>query len=92
MNQQNGLSEKELMQDLLASEKQVCSAYNVGITESSCNNLRQHLTNCLNDTQEIQMEIFQAMNKRGWYQTKKAQPQDVQTAKTKYAQELQQLQ
>ncbi len=92
MNHQRNLSEKELMHDLLASEKQVCSAYNVGITESSCTNLRQHLTNCLNDTQNIQSQIFDAMRQRGWYQIKKAQPQDVQSAKTKYSQEQQQLQ
>lgn len=89
---QNTLSEKEIMHDLLASEKQVCSAYNVGITESSCNKLRKHLTNCLEDSQQIQMEIFEAMQRRGWYETKKAQPQDVQNAKTKFAQEQQQLQ
>lgn len=83
---QRSLSEKELMHDLLASEKQVCSAYNVGITEASCTNLRQHLTKCLNDSQQIEYQLFDAMKQRGWYQIKKAQPQDVQSAKTKYQQ------
>ncbi|WP_026478924.1 spore coat protein [Alkaliphilus transvaalensis] len=92
MTHQRSLSEKELMNDLLASEKQVCSAYNTGITEASCQNLRQHLTSCLNDTQNIQYQIFDAMQQRGWYQTKKAQTQDVQSAKTKYNQEQNQLQ
>jgi len=83
---QRSFSEKELMHDLLASAKQVCSAYNVGITEASCTNLRQHLTNCLNDTQQIEYQIFDAMKQRGWYQIKKAQSQDVQNAKTKFQQ------
>lgn len=92
MNNHPNLSEKELMNDLLTSCKQVTSAYNVGITEASCQNLRQHLTNCLNDTQNTQYQIFEAMKQRGWYQIKKAQPQDVQSAKTKYNQEANQLQ
>ncbi|MBU5677996.1 spore coat protein [Alkaliphilus sp. MSJ-5] len=85
-------TEKELMNDLLTSEKQVTSAYNVGITEASCTNLRQHLTKCLTDTQEIQYQIFNAMKQRGWYQTKPAQSQDVQSAKTKYNQMKSELQ
>ena len=92
MNNHPNLSEKELMNDLLTSEKQISSAYNVGITEASCANLRQHLTSCLNDTQNIQYQIFDAMKQRGWYQIKKAQPQDVQSAKTKFNQEANQLQ
>jgi len=35
-----GMSEKDLMQDLLATEKQVIAAYSTVITESSCANLR----------------------------------------------------
>jgi spore coat protein CotF len=85
-NTQRSFSEKELMNDLLTTVKQVCSAYNVGITEASCTNLRQHLTNCLNDTQQIEYQIFDAMKQRGWYQVKKAPAQDVQSAKTKFQQ------
>lgn len=81
-----GLSEQEIMTDLLTSEKQVISAYNTGITETSCPNLRQHLSKCLTDTQEIQFQIFNSMQQRGWYQTKPSPMQDVQNAKNKYNQ------
>ena len=89
---QPGFTEKELMDDLLTSEKQVTSAYNTGITEASCQNLRQHLTKCLTDSQQIQYQIFDAMKQRGWYQTKPAASQDVQSAKTKYNQMMNELQ
>lgn len=79
-------TEQELMNDLLTSEKQITSAYNTGITETSCQNLRQHLTKCLTDSQEIQYQLFNSMKQRGWYQTKPAASQDVQSAKTKYNQ------
>ncbi len=81
-----GLSEQEIMNDLLTSEKQVISAYNTGITEVSCQDLRQHLTNSLTGTQEIQFQIFNSMQQRGWYQTKPASNQEVQNVKTKYNQ------
>lgn len=89
---QIGFSEKELMNDLLSNEKQVTSAYNTGITETSCPNLRQHLTKCLTDSQQIQYQVFDAMKQRGWYQTKPAASQDVQNAKTKYNQIMNELQ
>ena len=87
-----GLNEQEIMSDLLTSEKQITSAYNTGITETSCPNLRQHLTKCLTGTQEIQFQIFNAMQQRGWYQTKPAPSQDVQSTKTKYNQVKSELQ
>lgn len=87
-----GLSEQEIINDLLTSEKQIISAYNTGITETSCPNLRQHLTKCLTDSQEIQFQIFNSMHQRGWYQTKPAPGQDVQNAKTKYNQMKSELQ
>ncbi|KAB3534402.1 spore coat protein [Alkaliphilus pronyensis] len=92
MNHHRSFSEKELMNDLIASEKQISSSYNIGITEASCSNLRQHLTNCLNNSHQIQYDIFDAMRQRGWYQVKKANSQDVESAKTRYNQEKTQLQ
>lgn len=80
------LSQQDLINDLLISEKQICSAYNTSITETSCPNLRQHLTKSLVGCQKIQYKIFNAMEQRGWYQTKPAASQDVQNAKNKYNQ------
>nr|WP_243116603.1 spore coat protein [Marinisporobacter balticus] len=83
---QASFTEKELMNDLLMSEKQVSSAYTVGITESSCSNLRNLLLQCEQNVLSNQENIFQSMNQRGWYQVKKAPAQDVQSAKDKYNQ------
>ncbi|TCO75245.1 spore coat protein [Marinisporobacter balticus] len=86
MAHQASFTEKELMNDLLMSEKQVSSAYTVGITESSCSNLRNLLLQCEQNVLSNQENIFQSMNQRGWYQVKKAPAQDVQSAKDKYNQ------
>ncbi|NLN48248.1 MAG: spore coat protein [Clostridiales bacterium] len=78
------LTEQDTMNDLLAMEKQIISSYTVGITEASCPDLRQTLTNSLIGSQQMQFEVFDTMRKQGWYQTKDAQEQDVTNAKNKY--------
>ena len=78
------LTEQDTMNDLLAMEKQIISSYNVGITEASCPDLRQTLTNSLIGSQQMQFEVFDTMRKQGWYQTKNAQEQDVTNAKNKF--------
>lgn len=85
MNNNAQLNDQDIMDDLLTMEKQIISAYNTGITEASCQNLRQTLTSNLLETQQLQYTIFDSMKKKGWYQTKDAQDQDVNNAKNKYS-------
>ncbi len=91
MTHQSSFTEKELLNDLLMSEKQVSSAYTVGITESSCANLRNVLTKCEQNVLANQESIFTAMNQKGWYPVKQAPSQDVESAKSKYNQMLSEL-
>lgn len=91
MDQNSGLSEKELMQDLLMSEKHGTESYTSGVTESSCSNLRQVLTQCEQNIFKSQESVFNAMNQKGWYQTKKADSQEVQQAKDTFNQMKNQL-
>lgn len=84
-NSQKGLTEQEIMKDLLLSEKHGTSICTSGITESSCTNLRQVLSQCEQNIFKSQEDVFNAMNKRGWYPTKKADSTDVQNAKNKYS-------
>lgn len=77
----NKLTEKDLMNDLLATEKQVISAYSVGITETSCPNLRNTLVDNFKNAQDTQYKVFDAMRQKGWYTVKDAQDADVQKVK-----------
>ncbi|WP_102398885.1 spore coat protein [Haloimpatiens massiliensis] len=83
MTNQPSFTEQELMQDILATEKQVISAYSTGITESSCPNLRNVLVDNFSRTQDIQYKVYDAMRQKGWYPTKDAQDNEVQQAKSK---------
>ena len=80
MTHQASFSEKELMNDLLMSEKQLSSAYTVGITESTCSNLRDVLMKCEQNVLQNQESIFQSMAQRGCMRQSK-HSQDVQNAK-----------
>lgn len=75
------MNDKELMQDLLTSEKQVISAYSTGITESSCVNLRNTLVDNFKRAEDVQYKIFDAMKQEGWYPTKDAPAEEVQQLK-----------
>lgn len=85
------MSEKDLMQDLLATEKQVISAYSTGITESSCENLRNTLMDNFKNNQTIQYKIFDAMKQKGWYPTKDAPDNEVQQLKNEATQMMSEL-
>lgn len=78
---QTNFCEKDIMKDLLTSEKQVISSYSTGITETSCPNLRNTLVNNFTKVQDVQYKVFDAMKQKGWYPTKDAPDTDVQQVK-----------
>lgn len=80
-NQQSSLTEKELLHDLLASEKQVISAYSTGMTESSCPNLRTTLEDNFKNVEQVQYEVFNAMKQNNWYPIKDAPANEIQQLK-----------
>ena len=87
----NTFCEKDLMHDLLATEKQTISAYSTGITETSCQNLRNTLVNNFKNAQDIQYKVFDAMKQKGWYTTKDAEDNEVQKLKTESTQMMNEL-
>lgn len=91
-HQQANLSEQELLNDLIMQEKQITGAYATYIAEASCPNLRNILTQNMNEAFQGQYQVFDIMRKKGLYPTKDAQQQDVQQAKQKFQQMMQQLQ
>ena len=86
-----GMAEKDLMHDLLATEKQVITAYSTGITETSCENLRNTLVDNFKNSQNIQYKIFDAMKQKGWYSTKDAPDNEVQQLKNEATQMMNEL-
>lgn len=87
------LPEKDLVFQMLAETKRVAGEYCVAVTEASCPVVRQMFTSLLNDTLQIQGEIFQVMQQHGWYQTpKSATRQDIANHIQTHQQDQQQTQ
>ena len=80
-NSSDTMTERELLTDMLHTEKSMTKTYAGNCTEASSPELRRllirHMTECSND----QLAVFDEMHKRNMYPTKVAPGQEVQTAK-----------
>ena len=72
MNSKHTLTEKEMMEDGLSTEKQLLNQYSIFIAEATDQNLRNQLQQIMTETQQMQYGIFYAMQSKGWYQIKNA--------------------
>ena len=88
MNNTQNLTERELLTDLLHTEKDMAKTYAGSVTESASPQLRKLLIRNMTECAEDQLCVFEEMSKRNMYPTKQARQQEVQTAK----QNMQQLQ
>lgn len=84
MTQNTQMADKEIISDLIMSQKQTESALNTFIGESSCPNLSQNLKNILDEEHQIHADLFNSMNQHGWYPIKDASDTDVQQTKNSY--------
>jgi spore coat protein F len=91
MPMNNVLGEKEILNDLLNTEKQIINTYSTAVTESSCANMRQLLLRNITQVADDQFNVYNAMVNKGYYQKKDALDQDVQQAKQKFQQMQSQL-
>lgn len=76
--QKNLLSDKDMLQDAIMSEKLLAGTYNTGVIESANTNVFTSLQQIMNEKQIHAQVLFEAMNQRGWYPLKSAH--DNQTA------------
>ena len=89
MNQQcvaNGaqMTEKDMLQDGLASQKHITDSYNIFAGECVNPQLRGTFLNILDEEHRIQAELFNTMQSKGWYQVEQAPESKVSTAYTRF--------
>lgn len=80
----NQLTQKDILQDCLASQKQAAATYNTFAGECVNEQLRTTMLNILDDEHKIQADIFSAMQTNGWYQVEPADQNKVQQARQKF--------
>lgn len=78
------MTEKEILQDCLGSQKYVTSSYNTFAGECANEQLRNALLNILDDEHRIQADIFTDMNTNGWYPVQPADQQRLQQARQQF--------
>ena len=75
------MTDRDRITDLLATEKYLTTAYNTAVNEANCEQLYQTQMTLLNELHQCQRDLFNLMQRRGWYNVDQAQAQDiVQTA------------
>lgn len=80
----NNLDDREILSDMLSSQKQMTAGYNTVGNECANEKLRCDFLNILRDEHNMQSDVFTQMQQRGWYQTPAAQQQKIDAAKTKF--------
>ena len=83
-NQQSCLSDEEIMNDILSSQKHITGVYNTFSNECTHQALRNDFLNILREEHNIQVDVFTEMQKRGWYAQPEAQQQMIDQTKTKF--------
>lgn len=84
MDNKQMMTDKEYMEDILLTSKQLTGLYQHAVTESSTQQLHCQFKNNLNESIDIQNHIFQTMSSKGWYPQESAPPQEINKIKTKF--------
>lgn len=80
----SSIPEKDMMNDVLASQKFITDSYNTFTNECATPNVRDQFLRLLGEEHQIQAEVFDLMHQRGWYPTPAADQQKMQQAKQKF--------
>mgnify|MGYP000997843891 CR=1 FL=1 len=86
-NNQNKMSDKVMLDDMLSTEKRLVGQYATFLTECAREDLRDVFQNNFECTADDQYQTFVQMQQRGWYKVEQAEMQKLNQAK----QELTQL-
>lgn len=78
------LPDRDILDDILSSQKHITDGYNTFSNECVDQSLRTDFLNILRDEHNIQQSVFDQMQSRGWYCPAKAQQQEIDTTKSKF--------
>lgn len=84
MNTQPLMTDKEIMDDILSSQKAITGVYNIYSNECAHQCLRDDFLNILRDEHNIQSNVFNQMQQRGWYAPPAAEQKNIDEVKTKF--------
>ena len=77
-------TDREIMDDVLSSQKHITGVYNTFSNECVNPQLQSDMLAILKEEHNMQFDVFADMQKRGWYSPATAEQQKVTEAKTKF--------
>ncbi len=78
------MTDREMMEDVLSSQKAITGVYNTFSSECVHSCLRDDFLNILQQEHQIQADVFTQMQQRGWYNPAQAQQPQIDQVKTKF--------
>ncbi|WP_100373968.1 spore coat protein [Bacillus sp. FJAT-45037] len=72
------MSERDFINDMLATEKYMTSSYNVALNEASHEQLYQDISTICNQSQDCQRDLYDVMFRKGFYGLEAESPQKMQ--------------
>ncbi len=78
------LSDREILDDLLASQKHIGTLYNAFASECKNAALESDMMNILREEHNLQSAVFTEMEKRGWYSPEPARQLKIEETKVKF--------
>ena len=81
---QTNMQDKELMTDVLSSQKLMAANYSTFATECATPCVREDMLMLLREEHDIQADIYKEMSNRGWYAVQPAEQQKIAQAKQKF--------
>lgn len=82
--EQKIMTDKEIMEDIILSQKSVADAYNNFANECVNQQLRTDFLNILRDEHSIQQNVYEQMQKRGWVINSKAEKERIDAVYSKF--------
>ena len=83
MNEMN--NDRNVMENLLLLEKGACDLYMHGAIEASDEQVFNSFSSALNQSLQLQNQIYTKMKQKGWYAPEMAQQEKVQQLKQKFS-------
>ena len=86
MEAKQNMSDKEYMDDILITSKALSNLYHYAVLESPTDKVHYQFKDILNQSLEMQHQIFTVMQQKGWYPLDAAPAQDINKTKTTFQQ------
>jgi spore coat protein CotF len=83
--QKKVMTDKEYIQDVLVTSKTLAELYHTAAQESSTPPLHNQFMQNLNESLNMQHDIFTVMQQNGWYPTQQAPVQQVTQVRNKFS-------